>query len=144
MFCLIICHKGFLLLRVKCISDFFVSLFFHSPICSTLFYIDTGDVARNKAPKIYSSAMDGSSPVAIVTSNLHRPLYIAVDNRGVNGRIFWTDSEANQIMSATLDGKNARVVISKSPLTLTTYLLQLRIYYNCNKCYKFCYKATKF
>ena len=81
--------------------------------CRTIFYIDSGDSERNELPKIYSSAMDGSSPVPIVTSNLQRPLYIAVDNTGVNGRIYWTDTEANTIMRAGLNGDNPTPVIGK-------------------------------
>ena len=52
--------------------------------------------------------------MAIVTSDLGRPLYIAVDNNGANGRIYWTDAYHNRIMSATFQGGDARVVLGES------------------------------
>ena len=81
--------------------------------CRKLFYIDTGDIDREEYPKIYASAMDGSSSVAIVTNNLNSPLYVAVDNSGFNGRIYWTDSFTNQISSATLDGRDVRQIVGE-------------------------------
>ena len=80
----------------------------------SLFYIDTGDYDRFEYPKIYYSAMDGTARIVVVSNDLVRPLYIAVDNNGVNGQIFWTDSYYNSIMSATFEGRNARTVVSKS------------------------------
>ena len=70
----------------------------------TLFYTDTGDSDRDVAPRIYSAAMDGSSPDVIVTRTLIRPMYIAVDNPGVNGRIYWTDGGHNMVYGASLHG----------------------------------------
>ena len=90
-------------------TAFFIFVFYHTRsvyIIRSIFYIDAGDLERNEPPRIYSSAMDGSSPVAIVTSGLYQPLHIAVDNPGVNGRIFWTDSVLNQVMTASLSGEN--------------------------------------
>lgn len=54
--------------------------------------------------------MDGSGQSVIVTSNLVKPLYIAVDNNGVDGMIFWTDVYYNHIATATFDGRNQRVI----------------------------------
>ena len=79
----------------------------------SLFYIDTGNPEQGEQPKIYSSAMDGSAQTVVVATNLHRPLYIAVDNRGVNGRIFWTDSYYNRIMTASFDGRNVRPILGE-------------------------------
>ncbi|CAI8011778.1 Low-density lipoprotein receptor-related protein 4 [Geodia barretti] len=82
----------------------------------TMFYIDTGAIDREESPKIYSAAMDGSSPEAIVTGHpLNHPLYIAVDNGdGVDGLIYWTDVGTNMVYCASLLGEEPRAIAGNS------------------------------
>ena len=89
---------------------YLICSYIHAYVPRSLFYIDTGDTERDEAPKIYTSAMDGSAQTVIVTDELVRPLYIAVDNNGVNGRIFWTDGYYNHVMTATFAGQNPQTI----------------------------------
>ncbi|CAI8006362.1 Low-density lipoprotein receptor-related protein 4 [Geodia barretti] len=90
------------------------------PVSLTMFYIDTGDIDREESPKIYSAAMDGSSPEAIVTGHpLNHPLYIAVDNGdGVDGLIYWTDVGTNMVYCASLLGEEPRAIAGFGPLDI--------------------------
>ena len=119
--CSFLCNPILLLLLLP-----FFYLFVYLYDSRSLFYIDTGDAEREEAPKIYSSAMDGSAQTVIVTDELVRPLYIAVDNNGVNGRIFWTDYYYNHIMTATFAGQN--------PQTITGEFLGLEFRYSDDSC----------
>jgi sugar lactone lactonase YvrE len=102
------------------------------PVSLSLFYIDSGDHARNEDPKIYTSAMDGSSQTIILegqSDGLIDPLYIAVDNNGVNGRIFWTDRAHNHIMTATFVGDDARTILAFGPGDAPSFVYGIA-YYN--------------
>ncbi len=72
-----------------------------------MFWTDWGNV-----PAIMRAGMDGSLPLAIITTDLRWPNGITVDQ--ANSRIYWVDARLDRIESSLFDGNSRQVVISRN------------------------------
>ncbi|CAL8127285.1 unnamed protein product [Orchesella dallaii] len=70
-----------------------------------MFWTDWGN-----SPAIMRAGMDGSSPLAIVSTDLKWPNGIAVDQG--NSRIYWVDANLDRIESSFFDGNDRQIVVA--------------------------------
>lgn len=93
------------------------------PADSLMFWTDWG-----KIPHIGAAYMDGSAPKVLIDGVVW-PNGLALD--WPNGRIYWTDAKGSTIESATISGKDRRVVlrdIARHPFSLA--IMENRIYWS--------------
>ncbi|XP_076032242.1 vitellogenin receptor Yl-like [Oratosquilla oratoria] len=64
-------------------------------------------------PHITRCRLDGSNCMKILENNIQKPHSIVVDHDPNNRRIYWTDTVADKIYSANLDGSNMVDVVTK-------------------------------
>ena len=69
-----------------------------------MFWTDWGN-----SPKIERASLSGSQRLAIVTTNLHWPNGIDLDEG--NKRIYWVDAGLDKIESVDYNGNNRKVVL---------------------------------
>lgn len=81
-----------------------------------MFWTDWGNV-----PAIMRAGMDGSLPLAIITTNLRWPNGITVDQ--ANSRIYWVDARLDRIESSLFDGNNRQVITrnAKHPFSVDVF-----------------------
>lgn len=93
-----------------------------SPCDGLMYWTDWGE-----KPYIKRATMNGINIKAIIQSNLGWPNGLSVDMDA--SRIYWADARTDRIESATLDGKDRRVVVSNVPHVFGVTLYENYIYW---------------
>ena len=64
------------------------------------------------SPHIRSASMDGSNIRYVISTNIHWPNGIAIDDQ--TQKLYWTDAYLDRIEMAELDGSHRRVLLSEN------------------------------